>query len=342
MNKTIKANIFARDDFEKHPILNQISDNFNASCDTKVSVSLRNIHTVIATKTTPEEIFTDPISFVIRYFFIKFQKKQNYKTIFFSLEMFEYQVVNITLKQKIRNLIYKMCHRFTLKRADTVFFPNKLRQEFYIRQIPNLQRRSKILPNYPDRKSLNALTKEVSSKEVVDIITEMGCKAPVDLESKKIFIYAGALRNDAEGLISLISKISMDPVNIILICSKLTKEHDFLKTLPNVLCLGYIERSKALRLISYSHVGLAYYGKKPLNVCYAAPVKIYEYLAASLEVFCNKNQGVQTLSDSNIHYYDEKGNFEFYSLSDLKLQRKTRSHNNIPAFDLALSEVLQR
>jgi len=335
MNNRTLINIFARDDFTKHPILNQInkvlSENYGVS---NIRINLRNLWKVFSTPLTNEEIFTDPISFCLRNLALYFYRRTDPRTIFFSLEMFEFQVTNTTWKKRLRNRIYLYCHHFTLRKANKVFFPNSLRREHYCNEVLDLNSRSGILPNYPDNASLVILRSNVLEEDVEQILLESNCAAQDDLINKTIFIYAGSLREDNISLKKLIINLSNIKNTLILICGKVLGDQESIFSQKNVLYLGEIERSNVLKLIAFSDFGIAHYGHNTLNVEYAAPVKVFEYLAGGVRVLCNENKGVRSLNDENIIYYNSKGDLpESYLYNFIQ-------KSDIPSFDSILKAEL--
>lgn len=212
----------------------------------------------------------DPLAFLYAILILKISRK---KIIFYSLEMYEYQVKNHSLKNFLRNQLFNITHKLSLKLANKVIFPSILRSKFYSRSRKNYD----ILYNYPTEKALQI---SAPVPELLQLITQIKNK------EKLIAIYAGSFQDgrNVSDFIQIAKKNSS--IEFILVGSY----QQPLPSLPdNIYFIGRLPRPVVNYFYSIANIGILFYDNAPLNTKFCAPVKIWEYKYFNLQIVANDN-----------------------------------------------------
>lgn len=235
-------------------------------------------------------IISDPIAFFVFSIFFPLCLS---RSIFISFEMYEYQVDNRGFRKRLRNLIFKICHFYSLYFCSMAVFSNDLRKKFYIEKFRWLKRKSYVLENYFSKPM------GLSSDEHVDeVVLENVSRFSEGLEG--VAIYAGAIQ-DGRGLREVIDAFESDAHKFgLVVCGP---GGEYISNSKKVLSLGLLNFSTLEKVYNFCKIGILKYGNNPLNVKFSAPVKIYEYLHYNLIVISNDNYSMKLKNDLISYYF---------------------------------------
>lgn len=280
--------LVVREDFQRHPILRSIYSAVNLRYEDVIQFNnssiFKSLRQLILIEKGSVVIISDPIIF----FLIKLFSIKEIKIIFFSLEMFEHQVSNSSLRNFIRNKVFKTLHFWALKASNTIIFPNEIRRRFYKIKLKGKLRNAIILPNLPS-KEVGDLLERVSKESKKDIINILGLETILKNQYKAIISYAGTI-SKSRGIDKLIEFFK--------------EHHDYCFIMagddspliadlsPNILFLGRLSKIDSLRLVRLSDIQLTYYSTDIGNTRFCAPVKVYESIALKTPVMVNENPGI--------------------------------------------------
>lgn len=253
------------------------------------------------------------------------------KVNFLSLEMFEYQLPNNSLYNRIRNFIFKISHRLSFDKSDRIVFSNDLRRQHYIDLYPEIAKKSLVLENYASENRM----------QMDDIYAVEGL---ADIRSKYdiVFIYAGSIQvgRELELIISAFSQVEYGK-KVCLVVAGNDKMNMFTeKECKHVYYLGCLSKTQLNRVLWESDYGFMFYQNSLLNTRYAAPVKVYEYHSFQLKIISNNNFAMRSKSELIDSYFED--------LVDLKNlinqstpQRKNKDFINDLTFEKKFKESIQ-
>ncbi|PNM60281.1 hypothetical protein AL546_017575 [Vibrio vulnificus] len=289
-----KYYLVARENIFSHPILKIIakSEKVYESINLKENISC----IFLLPFKKMDFIVSDPI--VAMFFLHK-------KFIFFSLEMFEFQVDNNNIKNILRNFVFKICHRIALHKANVIYFPNKIRSDFYVEQYGISRDKIIVLPNYPSRDTIKHI--EESQKEFCNSISsELYYRYDLDGIEKydEIFVYIGTINESNRGLKEIISSVENKNNAFLLLAGKVSSLGDSSNLLKGRKhkYIGELEHKDAINLLNLADYGFLYYSRDLKNTNYCAPVKIFEYINAGVKLVANDCDGLKEYE--NAIYYN--------------------------------------
>lgn len=331
-------NLVVRECEKKHPILSSIVSYFNKAGIEYRVINVKKDYKLLKEVSLNEKvIISDPIVGILcRLFGLKID-------VFFSLELFEHQVVNNGIKNKLRNKVFKFAHLSCLKRAKEVIFPSEARLHHYSKTLCINIPKVKIIPNYPSQEVLDNI---VSIKYQVgcfsSLLSEIGVN-DLDIQvllSRKKYIYPGTLDISSRGVKELIDYFSTK-LDSILILAGPTKNCD-LKSFTienNTIYLGVLSRSKVLEVMSKCENGILYYDSSLLNTELCCPVKIFEYLNMGLDVTATCNNGLEEYKSAIENFIIPKGDGITFS-DNLDFERESKDRFVNKAYEDFLVNVL--
>ena len=300
-----KYKLLVRESVNKHVILKSIL----SSLDSRgLSIyDLRKTSNLFKLKISQSDIliFTDPIVFMMVYIGHFLFIKRFPRMIFISLEMYEFQRDSIGFFSRIRNKVFELSHRFSLKRTD-VIFPNKARSDFYKRKFQSLNLLG-ILENSPSKQSIDICEdiKKIPREKVIDDLLNQ--EEQLKILGKNIYVYSGAFNLTNRSLDTIFKAFKNVEHSVLIIAGR---DNDAVFTRPNrfknVIYLGERTHLDVFKLYRISNYGIAFYSNENMNTKYAAPVKIYEYKLFGLGVICNDNIGVKSIWNHSISYYNNE------------------------------------
>lgn len=260
--------IISREDPKRHPILKTVINFIDKGNYTFSRPS------IVIKKMKQKIIIFDPISALLVF------SKVDY---FFCLEMYEYQVANNTLRNKIRNKIYRKCLYYAFKKSKIVIFPNELRLNYYLEKYRLNKNNLLIFENLPSKSTRNLISN-------------------IPNRHRKFFaIYAGTINSENRGLNTFFELARRNSDKDFGICGRISNI-SLLKKLPlNVKYLGDLDEIGYLNILKQSLNGFLFYSNDNLNTKYCASVKMYEYLASGCNIIANRNESI--LHDKKLVMY---------------------------------------
>ncbi|WP_041573623.1 hypothetical protein [Xenorhabdus nematophila] len=238
-------------------------------------------------------VVDDPIAFLYCVYKLKINHK---KIIFYSLEMYEHQLLNDNLKNKMRNSLFSLAHKHAQKKSFKIIFPSQNRLDFYLncRNENHIKNKSVVIYNYPES---NSLSIEKPNDTYINLIETLKSN------NKKIIIYAGSIQKgrDLEKFMSQLA--TSENHHLILIGHNKNYSNEYFKTINNVSFLGPLPRKQVNYFYEQADIGLLQYENEPLNTKLCAPVKLWEYLYFKLNIISNSNYAMQTEWKSHVDYF---------------------------------------
>ena len=184
-----------------------------------------------------------------------------------SLEMFEYQLPNDSIRRVLRNLLFRVAHRMALRMADPVVFCNAERQQFYQERQPGLGEHSCCMETFHARQDLVFSPLPAG---IVDVIKDK------QKRHESTFIYAGGLQM-GRFIPELISAFRKLPAKLLILAGR-ANAGIIPEDLPeNIIYVGHLEKGALNTLLQSCEYGLMFYSNDLLNTRYCAPVKLHEY-----------------------------------------------------------------
>jgi glycosyltransferase involved in cell wall biosynthesis len=290
--------LLVREEIQDHPLLKS----FKVGLSLDLEMTLLNLWKLRSKKL--ECLFTtDPIVYVLANALIS--PKIN---CFFSLEMFEHARLNYSYLNRLKNYIFKICHRRAISSADYVIFCNQIRREYYLDK-GWVKCTSIVLENLPSQKVLNF----ISYTSPMDRAT-LSRKYNINLNGKICLVYAGSMSKE-RGVEMLIDRVSRSPEVYLFLVGNYIGE---MKTeLPsNVQALGRMSHNDTLRLIMSCDAQIAYYDNSLLNTRFAAPQKLYESAALGVPLIVNRNPGIESCSFTETIVWD----YDFQKIKNINRQ----------------------
>lgn len=295
--------LISREEINKHPILNIICK----KKDVVHSINIKNrpiINLLRILCWQGDYIVTDPIVAILCLW-------RRYT--FYSLEMFEYQVDERNNRNKIRNKIFKLFHYVALKKANKVIFPNEVRMEYYLNKISLDKSKCKVYPNYPSQSVLNEiddilLRKENSELNLESFFYSLGYDLKNDIENRDVYVYIGTINKGVRGIDKIIDAIRKKQ-NSFLIFAGPQREKNFkeFEMSDCYIYLGQLEQKKALELLCISNYAILYYSRDLKNTNYCAPVKLFEYINANVNIISNKCVGLSEYYNVIYSFFSDDG-----------------------------------
>ncbi|KPM84274.1 hypothetical protein [Pseudoalteromonas lipolytica] len=320
--------LVTRESIENHPILRVLEQQNSTLRSLNVKERPLNILKVLTWK--GDFLVSDPIVALLCF----------WRTFtFYSLEMFEFQVANVGIRNKVRNFTFKVSHFIALKRAQKVVFPNEIRKEYYVDKY-NLKNEVNIYPNYPSEKTLKIL-KQIhcdvnnSGLKLGSFLESLGFEhVPQNIENKEVFVYIGTVNSGNRGIESILAGIKKRK-NAFLILAGPQKEKIFEsgEIGSYYMYVGKLEHQLALKLLFLANVGVLYYSKNLKNTDYCAPVKIFEYINAGLEIISNRCYGLVEYAGAIKFYLEDDGEIEMNPLYDCEFIEKIKNVSFESNFD---------
>jgi hypothetical protein len=330
--------LLVREDIEKHPILKSVKNYF---CDSDIDLNVCDLRQGLRadSKNYDLAIVSDPLVYLIWLVFYRNSKL----VLFFSLEMFEYQLPSKGLKNNLRNLLFRFAHWICLKRCFSVF-PNDIRRRFYLDKKWTELDRSKVLFNVPS-KNLLELSREVKLKiSKAEARSRLLKYLNISAEST-LYIYAGSIDIGSRGAGVILDAFKSANKAALVIVGR-DKDKIFSKRYSlgdgNVFYLGEKKQAEIVSLLWACDYGVAYYSSDVLNTKYCAPVKLYEYSMMELPLVCNKNEGVLSAWGRDCFYYESASDLSKL-VKDLK-QTSTKdgyTQKEMVSFEKQLEELMR-
>jgi hypothetical protein len=293
--------LLTREDPKKHPVLSILIDIFSPKYVINIKSEYRDLLKVFSFKGIV--IVSDPL--VAMFCLHK-------RFIFFSLEMFEHQVESSTIKNRLRNSLFSIAHRISLRRAKEVVFPNMVRAKFYAEKFNLPWKKIRIQPNYPSRSTLATLSDIKSNKNklcLASLLESLGASEDIIeyINDKTIYAYIGSINSTNRGIKEITQSVKKEKSSLLLIAGKQRELiFDEMAIKDNAIYLGELEHFIALTLLNFVDYGFLYYSKELKNTNYCAPVKIFEYINMGVDIIGNDCKGLceyssvvkQTISES--------------------------------------------
>lgn len=292
--------LLVREDIDKHPILKSVKNYF---ADSNIELKIHDLRLGLRAgrKNYDLAIVSDPLVYLLWLVFFR----NSSLVLFFSLEMFEYQLPNKGLKNSLRNLLFRVTHWICLKQCFAVF-PNDIRRGFYLDKKWTEPDRSQVFFNVPSQNMLE-LSREVKL-EISKAEARSSLLKYLNISSEStLYIYAGSIDNRSRGAgIILDAFKSANKAALIIVGRDSDKifSKDYLLGDGNVFYLGEKKQEEIVSLLWACDYGVAYYSSDVLNSKYCAPVKLYEYSMMELPLVCNKNEGVFSAWGQDCFYYE--------------------------------------
>lgn len=298
-----KIMLISREEIIKHPILRVISEKEDVKCSVNVfNHPIRNVLKVLFWK--GNYIVSDPIVAMLCFW---------RKYSFFSLEMFEYQVEEDKIKNKIRNKIFKIFHFLALSRAESIVFPNDVRLNFYVNKYSLNKGKCKIYPNYPSQIVLNQINellirRDNSELSFQNFFSSLGYNIKDSLKGKEIYVYIGTINKGVRGIEKIIESVRQKKDAFLIFAGPQREKHYMLfEKTDHYIYVGSLEHKKALELLCISKYAFLYYSTELMNTNYCAPVKLFEYINAGLILISNKCVGMTEYTNVISYFLDEDG-----------------------------------
>lgn len=315
--------IISRNDPDKHPIISNIYN-----CLERISkkpLLSKAIHQKFGIRFYLSQknyldskyiVVDDPIAYIYARYFLCIPSK---KIILYSLEMYEFQVKNSSIRNRARNAFFKFFHKMALKNADKVIFPSKLRANHYSSIRKN---NTYIIYNYLLEEDLKA---EIPEKNLLNSLNDF------IKQKKPLAIYAGSFQ-DGRGLNEFIN-IANKNRNINFLLVGVQENYNKSAIPKNVLILGKQPRTVVNYLYQKASIGLLFYENAPLNTKLCAPVKIWEYMYFNLNIIGNNNFALKNEWNHLVDGFLEQDYI-------INLNMKKSSHKTISFYEEAFLDFL--
>jgi|GEM_PF-2351553 len=295
-----KKILVVREDPNKHPVLNVLKNYVGDNNVIVLTGILSYLYALKKIMSAKEILTTDPIVSCSLIF-----KRQ----IFFSLEMFEYQVPIISFKSFLRWLIFITLHRISLKFCSKVIFPSKLRANYYLNRIGGLSNKISIVPNYPSESVLSSISNAcMYHEDIHEWLKPYIIEGEREIENvKEFYLYMGTL-NPTRGLDIVVKSVPQSKEVVLLLAGRLNNEEYKKGCLKNnVLYLGDLDRSVVMRLLTLVDYAFMYYSNDLLNTKLCSPVKIFEYINSGVSIISNVNEGLSEYKNTIKYFINSDG-----------------------------------
>lgn len=313
-------NYIFRNKPKTHPVLSEIAQEKEF---TKMNFLGLTFYTFI-TPNNSQVCIDDPLAILL---VLKNKNFRKMDIIFYSLELYEKQIANSTMKNMLRNIIFYVNNYIAQKKAKVIIFPSKLRLNYFKSRAFVLSK-SCIIYNKPDFSSI--VTKKLSDETKKWINNQR-------LNNKKIIVFAGALQSgrSIDKILDNLdkhSKYSLVLAGPIIDKSIVPK----IKDSSQVLYLGTLKREDVFALYKEVDFGLLTYDNSPKNAELCAPIKIWEYNHFGLKILANKNHALLTEWAPLIDGY-----FDNYKLDYIEYNSaKSNKLDNIPSMSLSFNKLI--
>ena len=285
--------VISREDPKRHPIL-------------KALLSHIGLHNYELTKPRltlwmkeRQIIICDPISALLTLTKIDY---------FFCLEMYEYQVDNNSVRNKLRNIFYKLCLHYALLKSQNIIFPNELRANYYQKKYTLAEKEIHVIKNYPSR----YVKKLIASHRPVD--------------RQYFTIFAGTINTSNRGLNVFLKLARHYPEKKFAICGQLAKI-ELIDTLPdNTQYIGHLSNEEYLQVLQQTENAFLYYSNDNLNTRYCASVKLYEYLLSGCGIISNTNESILLEKELIRYWINDNGKISQNKSHDPKAVNLEMSH----------------
>lgn len=302
--KMKKILFYIRNDAKKHVIIKTVVSHLRKNANIEIVSFMDIFKRIRKIRSTDYNLVynDDPIAFFL--FFI-FNRKMF--SVFHSLEMYEYQVLLNNPKRWIRFFIFSFMHKFSLKHADLIIFPNELRREYYLNKYSWLLKdKTKILENNPVCLNDNLPIEFQEEAIVKNFVSKF----------KATLVIAGAVGEgrNIKNIIEIFQNQSRFGLCVI------TQSDIVIDNNQSTLFFKNMPHEKILQIYQYFSAGLLYYENTPLNVKYCAPTKMYEYISNGLFIIGNDNFSLK--KSGWVDYFYEKPKDIFLALEEISLLPK--------------------
>lgn len=273
----------------------------------------------------------DPIAYLL----LSMVKQRAIRTsIFVSLEMFEYQVDNCSIRNILRNLIFRLLHLFALFFSKKIIFSNELRKNFYINKYSFLRRKKfVVLENYffliPDKGLINIDSAIV--RKVMNIRNRVSC----------LLIYSGSIDLKYRDILPIILAVQEVSNVGFIIAGSPNGIIDDVHGSNNVVCLGALNRGTLFEVYKYCDFGVMAYSNEILNTRFCAPIKLYEYLYFGLKIISNRNIAMMNKKEFIEFYFDGKESLVEYlqNMTKEKILKNSRRYEFTTIFTTAMQAL---
>ena len=285
--------IYTRENKEKHPIVK------NVLALSSVSGYAKARFFNAANLNKPTIIF-NPLDLL-------YLKKR--PSVYFCMEMVEYQVKNTSLRNIVRNAIYAIFQRLCFVLSKQVVFPNQLRAKHYFKRLKSLERKSEIIPNYPSVEIIRSIKSQVEPFERLGEI-----------------FFAGLLNDKNRGL-SLLNLLAEKEIKVNVagrVASGILS--------PRINYIGVISQKEAVAMMRKYEFAFLYYDNSNLNTRYSASVKIFEYYIAGCKILSNRNPGILEFRHLVYGFLEEDGS--------ITINEDYKADLDIPSYESIASRYL--
>ncbi len=253
------------------------------------------------------------------------------KSIFFSLEMFGYQMPCNSLIRFIKNSILKLSNYIACRIYPKVVFPNTLRRNFYIDRWQFIEKKSFSFENY-FRNNTAFMGDPIISDRVIREIKQFR------QNYSTIICYVGIIQPGRD-IEVLIDAVDGSDVGLLLAGTdglNITKKAN---NSSNICYFGRITQDEAYYVYGQSSWGYLNYGDDTPNTRFCSPVKIYEYLDSDLGVISNDNFALKSKSNLISIYYSTPEELKEIIIG-LPQTKKLSVDNAITDFDMQFERLL--
>ncbi|PQQ29154.1 hypothetical protein [Photorhabdus hindustanensis] len=326
-----------RNNPQKHPVLISLISAIEKLSNSKLNIIEKKLFSIIffhshSNLKDKKYIFVDdPITFIYCNIYLKVPAA---KIILYSLEMYEYQVDNNKIKNKIRNLIFYVTHIYAQKKANKIIFPSESRFRFYLNNKNRLflKEKSKIIYNYPDSNTLTISNVCKNKSKTIKDLKDKG---------KKIVIYAGSIQKGRDIDIIAKSFAKLSNFHLILIGPIKENKNNHFDNLKNVSYFGVISRNEVNYFYSVADIGLLNYSNTPINTKFCAPVKLWEYLYFKLKIISNSNYAMQTEWKIYVNDFYKTGE-DFIKILHASEKYESKHLSNIPFLEEEIASFIRK
>lgn len=253
------------------------------------------------------------------------------KSIFFSFEMFGYQMPCNSLFRLLKNSVLKLSNYLACRIYPRVVFPNTLRRNFYIERWKFIEKKSFSFENY-FRDNAEFMGDPIISDRVVSNIEQFR------KNYSTILCYVGAIQPGRD-IEVLIDAVDGSGVGLLLAGTDGLNITEKAKKSANICYLDRITQDEAYYVYGQSSWGYLNYGNDTLNTRFCSPVKIYEYLNSDLGVISNDNFALKSKDNLISYYYSEPEELKEIIIG-LPLAEKLSVDHSTINFDVRFERLL--
>lgn len=226
---------------------------------------------------------------------------KKYNIVFYSLEIYERQVLNNTIYNILRNTGFYIANYMCQRDAHTIIFPSKLRLN-YFKHRSFIIHKSHIIYNKPDFLDIEIGQLEDSAREWINKEKQNG---------QDIIVFAGSI-GTGRNIDLIIDNLKESSNFSLVLAGKIRNERLYKKIEKSqrVLYIGEIPRQDVFALYAEADFGLLNYDNNPKNSELCAPIKIWEYYHFGLRIMGNENVALLNEWSPLIHFFYKHNNIE--------------------------------